>query len=89
MKTPETTDAVSEVINDSEKARQLVNAGQRFAYEQRGNASGRFDGTYKLSDGRIAELYIEFDWINKLLVWANESDWRKHNQFPFNAYHEF
>ena len=53
------------------------------------DGSGRYEETYRLTDGRIAELYHSGS-LSYLFVWASRDAYNTYRTpMPFGVYHEF
>ena len=69
----------------------LLYDGQSELISRRGGkveGSGRYEATYHLADGRIAELYHS-GFLGYLMVWASQDAYSAYRTpMPFAVYHE-
>lgn len=60
--------------------RALTDGAIRIAGHSMIESSGSFEGTYKATNGKVFEIWVEFGWYKKAFVWENEEDWSKHKR---------
>jgi predicted PolB exonuclease-like 3'-5' exonuclease len=69
----------------------LLYQGQSELISRRGGkveGSGRYEATYRLPDGRIAELYHS-GFLSYIMVWASQEAYNAYQTpMPFAVYHE-
>jgi hypothetical protein len=54
---------------------------------RKGYTSGQFEGTYRLEDGRIAEKWLSFGWITRLMVWPDQAAYNAYSRpMPRDVY---
>ena len=66
-----------------------VSASERISGISHTYTSGRFDGTYKLADGRVVERYNPqfMGGYLTFIVWESKEAWEAHKEpLPYNLY---